>query len=60
MKILIAIITGASLIRGSLNTKSGKVLKGINPTPKYKKPPHPALNHKSNKNTIKPPGTKKG
>ncbi len=60
MKILIAIIIGALLIRGSLNTKSGKVLKVINPTPKYKKPSHPALNYKLNKNTIKPPGAKKG
>ena len=62
MKLLIGVLLGSIATRIILNRETRRTPSGvfINPSPKYKKPPHPALNYRSNKNIIKPLGTKKG
>ena len=58
METLLAILLVCIAIRIS-SYRSGHIYKGTNPTPKYKKPPHPATINKTRKRTVpKPPGTK--
>ncbi len=61
MKLLIGVLLGSIATRIILNRETRRTPSGvfINPSPKYKKPPHPATTCKFKKNSRSlPPGTK--